>query len=198
MGAHEPARHSGGSARRYHSPMVVKIVAADPEDRARGPTRVVIGDLPGLRKSMQFVLAIFQPHGHVRRPPRPPEEGEVISEALVLIERRDRAEHPLRALESDRGVHLPGERFRGRIEKILDRFAEGEIGIERDRQWLRMLDLTRGRHAGAPDDGETKESQRKLHDGCMKREERDGVNFRAWIEEGPPFAPFRESAKFPA
>lgn len=96
-----------------------------------------------MRKSMQFILPILQAHSHVGWPPGTPEEGEIITEALVLIERGDRAKHPIRTLESDRGVDLTDERFRRGIEEILERFTKGKIGIERDGQRLGILHLPR-------------------------------------------------------
>jgi hypothetical protein len=139
--------------------------------------RVGIGDLAGLDESVQFFLPIFEPHAHVRGTPGLPKEIKIIPKTLMLIERRDRAIHPIAALEADRRVNLTADRPRRGIEEILPHLAKLEVLIERDRQWLRLLDLVwLGGRASTTRESETKDGQQDSHDASIKREERLGVN----------------------
>jgi len=144
--------------------------------------RVGIGNLAGLDESVQIFLAIFEPHTHVSGAPGLPKEIKIIPKTLMLIERGDRAIHAVAALEADRRVDLTADRLRLGIEEILQDFAKLEVLVERDGQWLRLLNLVGlGRRASATRENETKEGQRDSHDASIKREVRLGVNRAARI-----------------
>jgi len=146
-----------------------------------------------LDEGVQLFLPIFEPHRDVRGASRYPKEIEIIAIPLVLIEGGDGAKHAVGPFESDRGIDLPAEVGRGRIEEILLRLAKLEGRIERDWQRLRFLDLVR-RWAGGCAAGEekAKKGRRDSHDASIKREERSGVNFRrpglfsSSLVESPP------------
>jgi hypothetical protein len=74
------------------------------------------------------------------------------------------------------------DRLRLGIEEILQDLAKREVLVERDRQWLRLLDLVGlGRRASATREKETKDGQEDSHDASIKREVRLGVNRAARI-----------------
>jgi len=145
-------------------------------------TRAGVEDLASLDESVQFFLAIFEPQTHVSRATGLPKESKIIAKTLMLIEGGDRAIHAVAALEADRCVYLTAERLRQGIEEILQDFAKLEGLVERDGQWLRLLDLVRlGWRASATRENETKDSQQDSHDASIKREVCPGVNRAACI-----------------
>jgi hypothetical protein len=182
---HNPAVHDERCAPGDHPAIVEKIVADNRKLRLVMATRVGIGDLAGLDESVQIFLAIFEPHTHVSSAPGLPKEIKIIPKTLMLIERGDRAIHAVAALEADRRVDLTAERLRRGIEEILQDFAKLEVLVERDGQWLRLLDLVGlGRRDSATRENETKDGQQDSHDASIKRELRLGVNRAARIGDG--------------
>ena len=140
-------------------------------------TRAEVGNLTGLDQGVQFFLAIFEPHTHVSGAPGMPKEIKIIPKTLTLIERGERAIHAVAALEADCRVDLTAEWLRLGIEEILQDFAKLEVLVERDGQWLRLLDLVGlGRRASATRENETKDGQQDSHDASIKREVCLGVN----------------------
>jgi hypothetical protein len=179
---HNPAVHDKRCAPGDYPAIVEKIVADNRKLRLVVATRAGIGDLAGLDESVQIFLAIFEPHAHISGAPGLPKEVKIIPKTLMLIERGDRAIHAVAALEADRRVDLT-DRLRLGIEEILQDLAKLEVLVERDRQWLRFLDLVGlGRRAGATREKQTKDGQEDSHDASIKREVRLGVNRVACIE----------------
>ena len=182
---HNPAAHDERCAPGDHPAIVEKIVPDNRELRLVLAVCMGIGNFAGLDESVQFFLAIFEPHTHVSGAPGVPKEIKIIPKTLMLIERGDRAIHAVAALEADRRVDLTAEWLRRGIEKILYDLAKLEVLVERDGQRLRFLDLVGSRRrASATRENETKDGQQDSHDASIKREVRLGVNRAARSGDG--------------
>ena len=174
---HNPAIHDERCAPGDYPAIVEKIVTDNCKLCLVIAARAGIGNFAGLDESVQIFLAIFEPHTHGSGAPGPPKEIKIISKTLALIQRGDRAIHAVAAFEADRGVNLTADWLRLGIEEILQDLAKLEVLVERDRQWLRLLDLVGlRRRSGATRENKAKDGQQDSHDASIKGEVRLGVN----------------------